>query len=300
MSLTAEIIIVSYQRLSILERTLDRVRALYPNTLLCVGLQGEGRDAEFLQRHGRDSTFRLLHLKRPGIARTLNACVTSSQADLAFLLDDDAVPCPGWLESYLKVFETDSTLAYATGREIRLRYGITAASICARLLAECIFAAGIPREAKLLGRPAAWATRTGFVFGNFDLPGTAKVNSARGCNMALRRSVFLEHGGFDENFRGNSWGFETEFGLRLQEVGLLGRYLGDAMVLHEEASSGGTRSDLGRTYLEDFRHNQKLLRSRLGWASFPGCWLREWRVRKNASNWGNRATDEEKRYQAKK
>ena len=99
--------------------------------------------------------------------------------------------------------------------------------------------------------------------------------------MGVRRKSFLDLAGFNEEFRGNSWGFETEFTLRAQQKGALGLYLGKAAVLHLEAVSGGTRSQEKQAYARDFMHNQRLLQRQLGPWTALGNWARTWRLRKH-------------------
>lgn len=107
------------------------------------------------------------------------------------------------------------------------------------------------------------------MIGNFNMPGSCKINSPRACNMALRKKAFLEFGGFDENFIGNAWGFETAFGLDAERRGYEGRFVGSAIVLHHEESSGGTRQAQGREFLDAYRNNHRCLMRRAG----PFAWV---------------------------
>ncbi len=82
--------------------------------------------------------------------------------------------------------------------------------------------------------------------------------------MAFRRDLFLQSGGFNERFRGNAWGFGAEFGSRLAKKGQLGRYLGDAVILHQEASAGGSRQGKRARWYGDFLHNHRILMQTVG------------------------------------
>ena len=55
------------------------------------------------------------------IIAALNQCIRSSEADVVIMLDDDAIPCPGWLEAFEAAFAAYPDAAYIMGREIRTR-----------------------------------------------------------------------------------------------------------------------------------------------------------------------------------
>jgi len=277
---SVEIIIVSYNRMEILAETLGLLRRLYPSTPLCLGIQGEKPSKEFTNLFIFNQPTRLVHFQEPSITRTLNTCIQSSEAEICLLLDDDACPCPGWLEEHLKAYSENSLLPYTVGREIRTTKCRFFVDELINYLVETVHRFFVPPEAILCGRIVGWVFETGFVFGNFNLPGQAAINSARGCNMSVRREWFQKNGGFNENFRGNSWGFETEFGKRTQKAGKLGKYIGQAVVLHHETMTGGTRASAGEVYIRDFEHNQNLLKKELGRWAVLGNNLRSLLLRK--------------------
>jgi GT2 family glycosyltransferase len=199
----------------------------------------------------------------------LTECIRTSTADIVLILDDDAVPCFGWMESHRAAFEEDPDLAYTGGREVRLTKGFNAFSEFVRIFVESFFGLFLSRDKKINGRIVSWFNGIGLFFGNFDRPGTCRINSARGCNMAVRRDLFLKAGGFCPDIIGNGYMFEIEFGLRLARQGILGRYLGDAVVIHREVSSGGSRV-VGRIkWFRDYVHNHRQVMRLVG----PQAWI---------------------------
>lgn len=262
--LKAEVVIVSYNRLQTLERTVRRLRLLYPETPVCLGIQGPEPADDFRQIIESDRNIRLLYRKEPGITTTLNACIESSDADIVALLDDDSVPFFGWLEGHLEIFLQEKIPLYSGGREVRSTKNRSAFSEFARIIVETFFGLFLPKAFKSHGRIVGYMNRLGFLFGNFTLPGTATINSPRGCNMAIHRTRFLEWGGFNTEFKGNSWGFEAEFGLRAARQNEYGIYTGSAVVIHEETPTGGTRETKGKQNFTIFLANQKLLLRQLG------------------------------------
>lgn len=261
-----EVIIPSYGRDHLLGDQLAQLRKLYPTLSVCWGLQGE-YSPELHDVAAADGQVRIVHRLTPHITATINECVQSSQADFILLLDDDALPCPGWLEAFDEVFRQYPDLAYCMGREVRLGQPWSLVGAWLRLLSESFFVFFVPAKARIHGRIVGWMNALGFLWGNFDLSGTCVINSPRGCNLALHRRRTMELGGFDENFQGNQWGFETEFGLRLQQRGLLGRYCGTAAVLHTQTALGGTRTYRKWSGVKASWHNHELVNKHLGlWA----------------------------------
>jgi len=266
-NLTAELVIPSYKRIVTLQTTLKQIRVIYPGLRICLGLQGEV-PRDFLELMEQDQYVRVLQMPAPGTTPSLNSAIFSSHADIVLILDDDAVPHFGWLESHMKAFARDPELAYTAGREVRSTKEKSSFSALVRIVVETFFGMFLGSNKKLNGRIVGWTNGMGLIFGNFDRPGTCAINTPRGCNMALRRSSFSENGGFNDRFRGNAWGFEAEFGIRLAKKGLLGKYLGDAIVIHHEVPSGGSRASDSR-WFDDYLFNHRFIIDLLG----PQAWI---------------------------
>jgi GT2 family glycosyltransferase len=270
-NLKTELVIPSYNRIDILLGTLKSVRILYPDLKICIGLQGDkptNRDEETLQNYRH---LRIETLAEPSTTRTLNHCIQSSAADVILILDDDAVPHFGWLETHLSAFTSDPGLTYTCGREIRFRAGRAIYSDVVRIIVELISRLFLKKGITINGRIVGWTSSLGLIFGNFDQPGSCIINSPRGCNMAIRKDTFIKMGGFKDIFRGNAWGFEADFGLRMAKAGIYGLYVGDAIVIHYEASSGGSRQAIKLQWFSDYLHNNKILISNLGIQAWLGA-----------------------------
>ena len=265
--LTAELVIPSYNRIATLRTTLRQIRTVYPDLKICLGLQGEVPQ-EFQDEMDRDPNIRVIRLPSPGTTPTLNRCIFSSQADIVLISDDDSVPHFGWLEAHLDAFAGDPALAYTAGREVRSTKEKSAFSHWVRIMVEALFGAFLGRDKKLNGRIVGWINGLGLIFGNLDQPGTCTINAGRGCNMAVRRSMFSDLGGFNDRFRGNAYLFEAEFGLRMAKRGKYGQYRGDAIVIHHEVPSGGSRA--GRSqWFKDYLFNHQFIIDQLG----PQAWI---------------------------
>lgn len=240
---------------------------IYPDIPICLGLQGHVPD-DFLKHVAQYLGLRIIMLSSPGTTATLNRCIFSSQADIVLIVDDDAVPHFGWFESHMAAFAQEPDLAYTAGREVRSAKGKTSISVWIWIMVEWFFGLFVGRDKKLNGRIVAWTSKVGLIFGNFDQPGFCLINSARGCNMAVRRSSFTDLGGFNDHFRGNAYLFESEFGIRMAKKGKYGQYRGDAIVIHYEVPFGGSRA--GKTqWFKDYLFNHRFMIDQLG----PQAWL---------------------------
>jgi GT2 family glycosyltransferase len=269
--LRTELVIPSFNRLGVLSDTLKQVRALYPGLHICLGLQGEMPDEEFQQELDNDPGIRVEMMTAPGTTRTLNHCILSSGADVILIMDDDAIPCPGWLEAHLAAFTDDPDLLYTAGREVRVTKKRSAVSELLSIITEKTIGAVVGTDKRVLGRIVGWTDNIGLIFGNFDNEGTCLVNSPRGCNMAVRKELFLKTGGFREEFVGNAWGFEADFGMRAARQGNLGRFIGAAAVIHHEIASGGSREKGKMDWFRDFFANHRVLMREIGPAGWIGA-----------------------------
>jgi len=61
-------------------------------------------------------SFRYLSESRPGKSRALNAGIREATGEIIAFTDDDCIPCPDWVQSILKEFESDSQLSVLGGR----------------------------------------------------------------------------------------------------------------------------------------------------------------------------------------
>jgi GT2 family glycosyltransferase len=159
--------------------------------------------------------IRWLRLSRPSIPAAMNHGLQVASRPIVLFLDDDIIPCSDLLARHAACYADERTVAVA-GQV--LQPGQAPASPCR-------------------------FTTTGFgAFLDFPFNSTERAVIANGMagNLSVRRAAALAAGGFDENFVGVAYRFETEFCRRLVRRGEI-VFEPAASIRHLRAAEGGTR-----------------------------------------------------------
>lgn len=193
------VVVASRNRAHLLARLVEAIEAqsLRPMELVIVDDASEDSTWEVLTRHAGTSTVNIVpvHLARnlgPGGAR--NAGWRRARGSVVAFTDDDCVPQPDWLH----------------GLASRLSAG--ADLVQGRTLPD-------PAQAGRHG-PFSRTIDVGFEGGYYQT-----------CNIAYRREVLEQLGGFDERFRRS--GEDTDLALRAIDAGARASFAVDAIVLHD-------------------------------------------------------------------
>lgn len=192
----------------------------------------EGSARNQVEGERKDSPLRIryLHQPRPGKSRAMNLGIASAAADLLAATDDDCLPSADWLETILSGFAGEGEDTFClVGRVVPARER------------EDYAAAGLDRKRKIAYRGLTARFRAGTI-GN-------------GSNIAYRRRVFVELGGFSPAFGPGSplgTGEETEFFDRVLAAGKRIVFLPGSVVRHRPE----------RTEKENRRRERDSLRAR--------------------------------------
>lgn len=220
--LTVSVVIVSHNRAQVLRRCLLGVSQLrYPRFEVVVVADAAGRAA--LRGLPFAAQAKLIAFEEANISAARNAGIAAAAGDVVAFLDDDAVPEPTWLTHLVAAF-ADPAVA-AAGGYVRGRNGISFQSRAATVDGE-------GREVPLdldPGRITLLTARPG------------RAIKTEGTNMAVRRAVLADLGGFDPRYR--FFLDETDLNLRLAERGAVTALVPLAQVHHGFAVSARRRAD---------------------------------------------------------
>ncbi|EBA05725.1 glycosyltransferase family 2 protein [Sagittula stellata] len=222
MVLPVSIVVVSRHRPAALMRCLTGISQLdYPSYEVIVVACPDGLAA--LARRPDADQIKQVAYDEPNISAARNLGISRAAGEVVAFIDDDAVPEPLWLTHLAAPFET-ADIAAAGGFVIG-RNGIT----------------------------FQWTARTADATGQatpLDVsdmqptvlhPTPDRAIKTEGTNMALRRDVLAQMGGFDPAFR--YFLDETDVNLRLAQRGLATAIVPLAQVHHGFAESASRASD---------------------------------------------------------
>lgn len=195
---SVSVIIVSRGRPDALKRCLVGISLLqYPRFEVVVVSDPEGLKSA--QSTPFASGLKLVPFDKPNISAARNMGINEASGDVIAFIDDDAVPEPQWLR-YLIAPAAQSDVA-AMGGYVRGRNGISF-----QWRARGLDRFGEPHSIALETENATVLT-----------PPKGRAIKTEGTNMAVRRSVLVELGGFDPAF--HYYLDETDLNMRLARAG---------------------------------------------------------------------------------
>lgn len=161
--------------------------------------------------------IRWQRLTRPSVVGAMNRALKEAAGDVVLFLDDDIVPGQGLLDAHLRHYN-DPGIWAVSGQVLQ------------------------PGQEPDAG-DAAYTTRGIAAYLDFPFNSTRDVLIENGMagNLSVRRDKALRIGGFDENFIGVAYRFETEFCRRLCRAGGRIRFEPSASIRHLRTEEGGTR-----------------------------------------------------------
>jgi GT2 family glycosyltransferase len=171
----------------------------------------------FLKSLDAEGRIRWLRLARPSIPAAMNEALRHARQPFVLFLDDDIVPGDHLVAAHAACY--DDAGVWAVSGQV-LQPGQEPAG-------ETVFPRGKGLTADLA-----------FPF-NSTQP--AWIDNCMAGNLSVRRERALAIGGFDENFVGAAYRFETEFCRRLRKGGGKIRFEPTASIRHLRAPSGGVR-----------------------------------------------------------
>ena len=222
MSLTVSIVIVSRHRPAALRRCLIGISQLdyHPFEVVIVA---DPASCSSLREVPQAAFAKLISYDEANISAARNLGINAAAGEIIAFIDDDAVPEPTWLKFLIAPFAHVDTAA--AGGFVRGRNGISWQNR-SRL---------VDRSGKT--GPITMEQDTTTIF----IPELDRAVKTEGTNMAVRRQILEDLGGFDPRFR--YFFDETDLNLRLAARGLCTAIVPQAEVHHGFAASAHRRQD---------------------------------------------------------
>lgn len=210
------VIIPTYNR----ERELrDTIAGLstqsYPDYEVIIVDQSEQHEPETVALLEKlPAPFRYFHLSQPCVQDAINFGVAQASGEIVLLLDDDIRFDNDLVSRHAKAY-SDPGIGAVAGRVLD---GLAPV-----------------KDSALVGR----VKMTGEVISDFTNSVETDAATAMGCNMSIRRELFLEIGGVQPAYIGTAVYWETELSCRVRRLGYRIRFVPQAWIFHLRASTGG-------------------------------------------------------------
>jgi len=171
-----------------------------------------------LSAWNESGAIRWLRREHPSITGAMNWALLEASCPLVLFVDDDIIPAPGLLAAHVAAMSESEDVWAVTGQVLQ------------------------PGEepSSPAPRPQTCGLRVDLDF-PFHSTTRSWVRGVMAGNLCVRRERALEIEGFDENYIGVAYRFETDFARRVWKAG--GRILFEpaASIRHLRAGRGGTR-----------------------------------------------------------
>lgn len=195
---TVSVVVVSRERPEALKRALVGISQLRYPCFEIVVVADEAGSAAVAELPFGDQV-KVVTYARPNISAARNRGIAHAAGDVVAFVDDDAVPETGWLHHLMAPFAKSEVAA--AGGYVRGRNGISF-----QWRARSVDASGTELPLEISGDDPVILT-----------PDGTRAIKTEGTNMAFRREVLAEIGGFDPAFR--YYLDETDVNLRLAAAG---------------------------------------------------------------------------------
>ncbi|MEA2236563.1 MAG: hypothetical protein QOC81_1287 [Thermoanaerobaculia bacterium] len=204
--------IPTYNRGGIVAETVRRLFALTPPPDAIIVIDQSADENRALSQWHRQGRIQLIRLDAPSIPRAMNEGLIAAGTPVVLYLDDDVEPSPGLIAAHERPHASEETWA-----------------VVGQILQP-------DEKAEHFDQPE---DDLQFHF-NHDT-GRFVANVMAG-NLSVKRENALAAGGFDENFVGAGYRFETDFALRIIAAGGKVWFEPAATLRHLKLASGGLRS----------------------------------------------------------
>jgi GT2 family glycosyltransferase len=216
--MTVSIAIPTYNRGAILVETIERLLALQTRAAdIVIADQTREYDAAIQQRlasWSEEGAIHWIRLPEPSIPHAMNEALRAATSPVVLFLDDDIIPSANLVADHAAAYEA----------------GIWA--VAGQVLQ--------PGQHPIHSEVHGGALRD--LEFHFNHDERCLVENVMAGNLSVRRDEARRIGGFDENFIGAAYRFETDFARRIIAAGGLIRFEPRASIDHLHLATGGIRS----------------------------------------------------------
>ncbi len=215
--LAVTIVVPTYNRPAIAVQAVRRLLALDPKPRAILIVDQTPAATLELARWHDDGAIRWIRLPRPSIPHAMNEGLLAATTPLVLFLDDDVVPVPDIVAAHAEGYRDEHVWA---------------------TVGQCLEPGELPQH---YTRSFEGAGIEDLEF-RFNHDEARKVSNVIAMNLSVRREPVLAAGGFDENFIGVAYRFESELAVRLVKSGGTILFQPRAHVDHLRIPTGGTRT----------------------------------------------------------
>ncbi|MFQ5864006.1 MAG: glycosyltransferase family 2 protein [bacterium] len=175
--------------------------------------------------------YRYHHIRQKSLPNARNVAAKIAQGAILIFVDDDVIPAPDLVSSYINEFETHDDSVWVIGGRVYEAH--------TKIMSE---------RSNISG---GYITNYGKTLKNFSAEDYSECDWVVGCNFAVRKRRYLEIGGFDTNYIGNAMLEDGDFCFCVRSNGGRVIFSPKPQLEHLRAKSGGTRQlnmDLGMFY----------------------------------------------------
>jgi GT2 family glycosyltransferase len=191
-----------------------------PDEILVIDqtLHHEPQTEDYLRQWNSDGQIRWIRLDKPSIPKAMNKALICAKHDIVLFLDDDIIPDENLITSHASNYENSDI------------WGVAGQVLQPRQIVETLTNAyGQNNSEKDISF-------------RFNSDRKRFITSCMAGNFSMRRERAIQIGGFDENFVGDAYRFETEFCRRLIRNGGKVIFEPGASLRHLQIKTGGTRT----------------------------------------------------------
>jgi GT2 family glycosyltransferase len=204
--------IPTYNRGAIVAETVRRLLEIDPPPASIIVVDQSVEENEPLAAWHRQGRIRLIRLDKPSIPHAMNVALLAAITPVVLYIDDDVEPAAGLIAAHERAHSDESVWA-VVGQILQ------------------------PGE-----EPQHFDQPEDDLEFHFNHDTGRFVTNVMAGNLSVKREHAIEIGGFDENYIGVAYRFETDFALRLVTAGGKVWFSPEAGLRHLKLASGGLRS----------------------------------------------------------